>query len=248
MCSIGGYVGIGRSAGDAVLRKMSGTQWHGEPSGVGRFQDIGFGLTHHRLTMIGHHREQQPMRSADGRFVLTFRGDVYNCHEVRGDLVPLGHEFDTAGDTEVVLAAWAQWQEKALSRFDAAFVMAVADTLTGTVTLARDPSGTHPLFLAELGDGRVLFASEIRAILATGLVSRQTDESPLRRYLRFRFHRDGERTSYPGIRRVLAGQVVVISDGMLTFRDYCIQDTSSFHATGRSRSTFHESGASEARS
>lgn len=220
MSSIGGYVGIGGSAGDAVLRRMSGTQWRTEPSGAGFFQDVGLGLTHHRLTMIGPQWEEQPMRSADGRFVLGFRGDVYNCRELRADLAPLGHEFATAGDTEVVLAAWAQWQEKALTRFDGVFAMAVADTLTGAVTLARDPSGAHPLFLADLGDGQVLFASEIRAILATGLVERRTDESPLRRYLRFRFHRESERTSYPGIRRVLAGQLVVIADGTVTFHDF----------------------------
>jgi asparagine synthase (glutamine-hydrolysing) len=237
MCSIGGYVGMGRIAGDAVLRRMSGTQWHREPSGAGFFQDIGFGLTHHRLTVLGHQREQQPMRSTDGRFVLSFRGDVYNCHQVRGDLAPLGHEFDTLSDTEVVLAAWAQWQEKALTRFDGAFALAVADTLTGAVTLTRDPSGAHPLFLADLGDGRVLFASEIRAILATGLISRRTGEPPMRRYLRFRFQRDGELTSYPGIRRVLPGQVVVISDGTLTFRDCNTQDASGCHARVRSRST-----------
>lgn len=220
MSSIGGYVGIGGTAADAVLRRMSGSHWRGEPSGVGFFQDIGLGLTYHRLTTIGPNWDEQPMRSADGRFVLGFRGDVYNCRELRTDLAPLGHEFATADDTEVVLAAWAQWQEKALARFDGVFAMAVADTLTGTVTLARDPSGAHPLFLADLGDGQVLFASEIRAILATGLVERRTDEPPLRRYLRFRFNRESERTSYPGIRRVLAGQLVVLAEGTITIRDY----------------------------
>jgi asparagine synthase (glutamine-hydrolysing) len=217
MGGIGGYVGIDGTTGEMVLRRMSGTQGRTGPNGAGFFQGVGVGLTHHRLAVIGPRLEQQPMRSDDGRFVLSFRGEVFNCRELRADLA--GHGFASTGDIEVVLAAWTQWQEKALARFDGVFALAVADTLTGTVTLARDPSGTHPLYLAELGHGRILFATELRALLATGLL-RRGERSSLLRHLRARFQPDGTSFIYPEVRLIFPGQLAIMADGVVAYRDF----------------------------
>jgi asparagine synthetase B (glutamine-hydrolysing) len=99
---------------------------------------------------------------------MVYNGEVYNFRALQTELADLGHRFHTACDTEVVLAAYLQWGVAAFDRFNGMFAIAVADTVTGEVVLARDQFGIKPMYLAEDGNGRVVFASEIRPILASG--------------------------------------------------------------------------------
>jgi asparagine synthase (glutamine-hydrolysing) len=221
MCGLAGYVGISAGYGRDVLRRMADVQAHRGPDGEGFFTAGLVGLAHRRLAVIDRAGGEQPMSSADGRYVLVYNGEVYNFRELRAELAAAGHTFTTASDTEVVLAAWQDWGTAAFDRFDGMFALAIADTTTGEVVLARDQFGIKPLYLAADGDGRVAFGSEIRAVLAAGLVPRRPDDLTVYRYLRFRVHDDTERTFFAGVTRLLPGQLAVISpDGRVRRRTY----------------------------
>lgn len=123
-------------------------------------------LGHTRLSIIdlspgGH----QPMQSADGRFTIAYNGEIYNYRELRSELCGLGHVFHTESDTEVLLAAWSQWNTKCLRRLTGMFAFAVFDRQTSTLSLVRDAFGIKPLFFADHVKG-FYFASEIPALLA----------------------------------------------------------------------------------
>src|SRR5689334_2771038 len=125
--------------------------WSSAPvDGAGRRACLG----HRRLAIIdtssaGH----QPMLSADGRFAVTFNGEIYNYRELRRRLEGLGHEFRTDTDTEVLLAAFAEWGDACLSHLNGMFAFAVWDEREKTLTLARDRLGIKPVFYAEAKDG-----------------------------------------------------------------------------------------------
>ncbi|NUO35193.1 MAG: asparagine synthase (glutamine-hydrolyzing), partial [Dermatophilaceae bacterium] len=167
----------------------------------------------------------QPMTSADGRYVLAYNGEVYNYRELRVELEGLSRSFSTQGDTEVVLQSFAEWGTAAFDRFNGMFALAVWDRHTRTLTLARDPFGIKPLHLCRLpsapgGEGTHpadawLFASEIKPILASGLVEPRPNDRTVYRYLRYRIHDDGAETFFDGIERVMPGEVVTLStDGI----------------------------------
>ena len=215
MCGLAGYVGIDEEHGRALLARMADLQAHRGPDGEGFFMAGGLGLAHRRLAVIDKVGGEQPMRSADGRYVLVYNGEVYNFRELRAELASLGHEFATSSDTEVVLAAWTRWGHPAFDRFNGMFALAIADTATGQVTLARDHFGIKPMYLAA-DRGRVVFASEIRPILASGLVARRPDDVTVYRYLRYRVHDDTDRTFFAGITRLLPGECATITpDGQV---------------------------------
>jgi asparagine synthase (glutamine-hydrolysing) len=211
MCGIAGYVGISACYGREVLERMAAVQAHRGPDGDGFFLSGLTGLSHRRLAVLDRAGGGQPMTSPDGRYVLVYNGEVYNFRELRASLEAAGRTFTSTGDTEVVLAAWEAWGTAAFDRFDGMFALAVADTVTGEVVLARDQFGIKPLYLATDGDGRVAFASEIRPVLAAGIVPRRPDDRTIYRYLRFRVHDDTEHTFFAGVTRLLPGQAAVIS-------------------------------------
>ncbi|MDQ1707375.1 MAG: hypothetical protein QOJ88_586 [Pyrinomonadaceae bacterium] len=148
-------------------------------------------LAHRRLAIIdtsaaGH----QPMLSADGRYVLTFGGEIYNYRELREQLQAKGHAFRTETDTEVLLTAFAEWNTDCLPRLNGMFHFAVWDNRERTLTLARDHVGIKPLYYfhepAAAGKpGSLIFASEVKALLATGLVERALDHEALHQFLTF---------------------------------------------------------------
>ena len=172
---------------------------------------------HRRLAIIdtssaGH----QPMLSRDGRFVITFNGEIYNYRELREELKSKGHHFHTDTDTEVLLAAFAEWGTECLSHLNGMFAFAVWDNRDRTLTLARDHVGIKPLYYAHQPArngqaGSFIFASEIKAILATGLVPRELDTESLHQFLTFLWAPD-QNTFFKEIRTVPPAHV-------LTFRN-----------------------------
>jgi asparagine synthase (glutamine-hydrolysing) len=148
-------------------------------------------LGHRRLAIIdtspgGH----EPMLSADGRYVLTFNGEIYNYRELRERLKTLGHQFRTDSDAEVLLAAIGEWGWDAVGHLNGMFAFAVWDNRERTLTLVRDHVGIKPLYYAFIParndvPAAFLFGSEIKAILASGLVKPELDPEALHQFLTF---------------------------------------------------------------
>jgi asparagine synthase (glutamine-hydrolysing) len=182
-------------------------------------------LGHRRLAIIdpspaGH----QPMTSADGRFVLTFNGEIYNYRELRRELQSLGHSFRTDTDTEVLLAAFAQWGEKCLSRLNGMFAFAIWDEHERQLTLVRDRLGIKPLYYTRIeakngASNSFIFASEIKAILATNLALREMDREALNQYLTFLWTPDPF-TLFRGIRKLTPAHLVTLREDRLEVREW----------------------------
>jgi asparagine synthase (glutamine-hydrolysing) len=170
-------------------------------------------LGHRRLAIIdtsaaGH----QPMLSPDGRFALTFNGEIYNYRVLREELQSRGYRFRTDTDTEVLLAAFSEWGPDCLPRLNGMFAFAIWDERERTLTVARDRLGIKPLYYAQVaganGAGPVfIFASEIKAILASGLVERELDHEGLHQYLTFLWTPDPY-TLFRGIRKLPPAHVL----------------------------------------
>ena len=170
-------------------------------------------LGHRRLAIIdtsqaGH----QPMLSADGRYVLTFGGEIYNYRELREELKSKGHRFTTETDTEVLLTAFAEWGKECLPRLNGMFHFAVWDNQDCTLTLARDHVGIKPLYYfyqpaTATKAGLLIFASEVKAILASGLVDRALDPESLNQFLTFLWAPDPN-TLFQGIKTVPPAHVL----------------------------------------
>ena len=164
---MGGDVG-GRDPG-AMALAMADTLSHRGPDGRDSWADVaaGIGLGHRRLAIVDlTPTGAQPMHSADGRYVITYNGEVYNFVELRSELKARGHRFRGTSDTEVMLAACVQWGVKeATMRFAGMFAFAVFDRQTRTLMLVRDRLGVKPIYWTIAG-GVLLFGSELRALMA----------------------------------------------------------------------------------
>lgn len=182
-------------------------------------------LGHRRLAIIdtsiaGH----QPMHYADGRYVITFNGEIYNYRGLREDLRSKGHQFHTDTDTEVLLAAFAEWGTDCLPHLNGMFAFAVWDNRERTLTLARDHVGIKPLYYAHLpaknGQGPVfVFASEVKAILATGLVERALDLEALHQFLTFLWVPDPN-TLFNGIKTLPPAHTLTLRGDEFAVREW----------------------------
>jgi asparagine synthase (glutamine-hydrolysing) len=205
MCGIAGLLRRdGTPAAPRILRRMTDAIAHRGPDGEGQYTDGNLGLGHRRLAIIdlspaGH----QPMQTVDGRFVLSYNGEVYNYQELRLALEARGYRFRSTTDSEVVLYALAEWGTAALERFNGMFALALWDSQTRELLLARDRYGVKPLYY--LDDARGLwFGSEAKAILADPDVRAELDREGLVEYLTFQnFFTD--RTLLRDIRLLPAG-------------------------------------------
>jgi asparagine synthase (glutamine-hydrolysing) len=169
-------------------------------------------LGHRRLAILdptpaGH----EPMFSPDGRFVLTFNGEIYNYRELREQLRPLGHEFKTDCDAEVLLAVIAEWGWEGISRLNGMFAFAVWDNRERTLTLVRDHVGIKPLYYALVPDG-FIFGSEIKAILASKLIKPRLNAEALHQFLTFLWAPDPN-TLFDGIKTVPPGHYLQFKNG-----------------------------------
>lgn len=200
MCGVAGVLHLdGAPAGAVPLRRMTDAIAHRGPDGEGQTVDGPVGLGHRRLAVIDLSAAgRQPMQTADGRYTISYNGEVYNFAELRTELEALGHRFRSRTDSEVVLEAWAEWGEACLERFNGLFAFALWDRRERRLWLVRDRYGIKPLYYARAGNA-VLFGSEVKAILAHGAYRTSLDVEGLREYFTFQnFFTD--RTLFAGVR------------------------------------------------
>ena len=182
MCGIAGIIINKNLQGESLdlnkcISSMSDTMSSRGPDNYGNwFQDNGLvAFGHRRLSIIDlDHRADQPMHSNDDRYVIIFNGEIYNYKELRKELHNNGYVFKTNSDTEVILTLYSIEGEKMLSKLHGMFSIAIWDNLLETLFLARDPYGIKPLYIASSKYGW-LFASQVKALLASGIVSKERD-------------------------------------------------------------------------
>ncbi len=163
---------LGKELGGVVARMCARVQRRGpEAQGVWSDTTNAACLGHRRLAILDlDSRAAQPMHSACGRYVIVFNGEIYNFRDLRKSLESDGMVFRTESDTEVLLALFVREREHMLPKLRGMFAFVIWDTVTKCAFAARDPYGIKPLYLARISDGW-LFASQVKALLATGLVS-----------------------------------------------------------------------------
>jgi asparagine synthase (glutamine-hydrolysing) len=221
MCGIAGFVGCSNGG---LIESMNSVQAHRGPDGDGvrLFGTTGGGvpaaLGHRRLSIIDPSpRGAQPMSYAEGRYWITYNGELYNFNELRAELESKGFAFRSNCDTEVLLAMYARHGEGMLERLNGMFAFAIWDTERQELFLARDRLGIKPLYLAE-HDGALYFASEVKALLRA-LPTPSLRHSKLAEYLTFLWVPDPD-TLFEGIYKLPPGHCARYSNGRMHVRQY----------------------------
>ncbi|MCP5074558.1 MAG: asparagine synthase (glutamine-hydrolyzing) [Rhodobacteraceae bacterium] len=171
MCGIFGVYNFNNKPVDpSVIDRMSSRLQHRGPDADGVFQSDRAALGNRRLSIIDTTAaSNQPLFSEDGQVVLVQNGEIYNYVELREELIRLGANFATTGDTEVLLRAYEIWGKSFVTRLNGMFAIAVLDRTDSRLLLYRDRLGVKPLYFAgDLQEGRIWFASEIKSILCNG--------------------------------------------------------------------------------
>jgi asparagine synthase (glutamine-hydrolysing) len=194
---------------------MMGQMHHRGPDDEGLFADDSVALGMRRLSIIDLGGGHQPLFNEDGTVAVVFNGEIYNFQELRHTLESRGHVFRTASDTEVIVHAYEEWGEDCVDHLEGMFAFAVAETSKSTrrgnprVLLARDRLGIKPLYYA-LVDGNLVFASEVRSLLASGQIEPRLSQPALRSYLLFGSVVE-PMTLVEGVYSLLPGHRIVIS-------------------------------------
>jgi asparagine synthase (glutamine-hydrolysing) len=192
------------------MQRMTRVLAHRGPDAEGLHCDGPLGLGHRRLSILDlSERGRQPMATRDGRYVITYNGEVYNYLELRKELEAKGYVFQTDTDTEVVLDLFAQDGAACLNRLNGMFAFAIWDTLKHELFLARDRVGIKPLYYAETRDG-IVFASEAKALFASQQVVPQVAVPLIDTYLTFGYM-PGADTLFQGCHKLLPGHWLRVS-------------------------------------
>ena len=203
MCGFGIEVRRDGRADRDALERMGAVLEPRGPDGSGVWVERGVGMVHRRLAIIDlSELGAQPMRDEAAGLTIVFNGCIYNHHELRGELIALGHSFRSLSDTEVLLRGWVQWGEDLPSHLYGMFAFAIDD---GARTfLVRDRLGIKPLYLAEV-DGALRAASTLPALLAGGGVDTRVDPVALHHYLSWHSVVPAPRTILRGVTQAPAG-------------------------------------------
>ena len=222
MCGIAGIVGRQPAESRAALDRMRDALRHRGPDDEGSWQSPSgsAALVHTRLAVIdpspaGH----QPMSTDDGRFTISFSGEIYNYRELRHDLEQCGLPFHSQSDTEVILRGYQAHGRDIIGRLRGMFALAIWDERDRHCLLARDPFGLKPLYFHHGVDGVMVFASELRALSASRLVPRDLDARGLYGYLRTGTVPE-PRTLIKDVSSLEAGHTLEWKSGTISHREF----------------------------
>ena len=221
MCGICGVVALDQGApfpGPEVVRRMTATLRHRGPDDEGFFFEPGAALGHRRLSIIDRAGGHQPISSEDGTLQIIFNGEIYNHRETRPFLEQRGHRYHTASDTETLLHLVEEEGVQGLNRLNGMWAFAVWDSRRRRLLLARDRLGIKPLYYARVG-GLLLFASEIKSLLASGLVPRDLEPAGLAAYLECQYV-PGPRTIFRAIRKLPPGHALIADSAGISLERY----------------------------
>ena len=209
MCGIFGFAG---SPDRQLLGRMAAAIVHRGPDDAGAFETPSVSLGHRRLSIIDREGGHQPVANEDETVWLVYNGEVYNYRELRAELEAAGHTFRTHCDSEVIVHAYEEWGPACAARFNGMWAFAIADLRGagedgrgGKLVLNRDHFGIKPLYYARSPkSGRLLFASEIKALLQDPELAAEPDEQMIFEYLQHGFHDHRAETFFKGVYHVPA--------------------------------------------
>lgn len=216
MSGIAGFYG---QPDTKLLHAMTDAIAHRGPDDQGHFEMPGMSLGHRRLATVDLVRGHQPLGNEDGRLQIVLDGEIYNYRELRGELRQLGHDFSTDADAEVILHAYEEYGTGCFARLNGMWAVAIADTAGQRLLLARDHFGIKPLYYTDAG-GRLLFASEIKALLQDAAVVREPNDQMIYEYLTLGLHDHTPETFFAGVRRLPAAHCAIIDAGGLRLERY----------------------------
>ena len=221
MCGICGKVNVGRNGAPvepALIRAMMDTIRHRGPDDDGIYVAPGVGLGHLRLSIIDLGSGHQPISNEDGTIWIVFNGEIYNYRELRAFLLNKGHAFKTQTDTEVIVHLYEELGTAFLEKLRGMFAFALWDGKKNTLVLARDRVGIKPLYYS-LTDEALVFASEMKAILADPATRRELAPGMVDRFLSF-LYVPGEETLLKDICKLAPGHYLLLKDGKAELREY----------------------------
>lgn len=219
-----------------IVHRMNQTMVHRGPDDGGVFVGPGIGLGHRRLSIIDLSGGHQPMSNEDGTVWVLLNGEIYNYPELRAELLQRGHTFTTKSDTEAIVHLYEEYAEGCFAKLRGMFSIALWDSRNRKLVLARDRVGKKPLFYAASRD-RILFGSELKALLAGDSLCRDVDEQALSDYFSFGYI-PAPKTIYRSVRKVMPGHYLVASASGL--RETCYWDLSFANVEQRSEAEWGE--------
>jgi asparagine synthase (glutamine-hydrolysing) len=220
MCGIAGFVATDQLPPDGRERsiRMRDVIAHRGPDDAGLYLDDRAALAHRRLSIVDLAGGQQPLSNEDGTMWIAFNGEIYNHAALRRTLEAVGHRYRTQSDTETIVHAYEEWGDDCVHRFRGMFAFAIWDAANRRLFLARDRLGIKPVYWARRGD-LLLFASEIKAILASGLIEPEPDTAAIPELLSTRSIA-GSDTLFRGVHKLLPGHQLVFERGEVRIRRY----------------------------
>src|SRR5436305_1217312 len=220
MCGICGIVALGRPAETATVGRMAAELDHRGPDGDGSYSAEGVALGFRRLAIIDlSDAGMQPFTSTDGALRLVHNGEVYNYRELRRELEAKGRRFHSATDTEVILAAYEEWGDRCVERFNGMWAFALWDGRRRRLFCSRDRFGVKP-FYYRFDAGRFVFASEPRAFRGDPETRLEPNPRAIRDYLDQAYLDHTEETFFAGIRKLPPAHSLVVDESGVHVQRY----------------------------
>ncbi len=220
VCGIAGVINLNNQSRvpDQVIRDMTDVLAHRGPDGSGYYVNENVALGHRRLSIIDlSDAGKQPMSDSEGQSILTFNGEIYNFEEIK-DSLGGGFQYRSHTDTEVILHAFKEKGIEVLQDFNGMFAFALHESKTGKTFVVRDRIGIKPLYYAEF-DGKLLFGSEIKAILQYPGFQYGHDLNGISSYLSYRYP-IGKQTLFDSVRSLPAGHYLQVEGGKIEIKQY----------------------------
>ncbi|NIO49820.1 MAG: asparagine synthetase B, partial [Candidatus Aminicenantes bacterium] len=215
MCGIAGIINPRTSIQQLKepLASMLKSLKHRGPEDEGMYLERGVGLGHRRLSIIDIRGGHQPLANEDGTLNLVTNGEIYNYRELRKDLITKGHIFKTKSDSEVILHLYEEKGENCVKYLNGMFAVALWDSKKRKLLLARDRFGIKPLYIA-ISEDLICFASELTAIIQSGLIKEKVDPLALYSYLAFSYV-PGPLSIIKGVKKIQPAERVIIQNGAI---------------------------------
>ena len=217
MCGIAGGIGPSAPALQALEAQLTKLEHRG-PDDRGTYVNQGIALGMCRLAIVEIAAGKQPFESSDGKIKIVFNGEIYNYRELREQLVSLGYEFSGASESEVIIAAYRQFGPDFPKHLSGMFAIALFDQANEALVLVRDRVGKKPLWFSKRSDSSVLFASEVKALLA-GLPTRTLRKGTVAEVMQFGYI-NAPNSAFTEIRQIPPATMAIWHKGDWSMRTY----------------------------